>query len=79
MTFCWSFVDVMIMVISIGLATRFNQINDRMQTARGKVIGVLYGRIDKFFNAVFTVDHARILLDRNALSLSHYDGASAIH
>lgn len=37
MTFCWTFVDVFIMAMSVGLATRFNQINERMQSARGKV------------------------------------------
>lgn len=30
MTFCWNYVDIFIIVVSIGLATRFNQINDRL-------------------------------------------------
>lgn len=37
MTFCWSFIDIFIMVLSIGMATRFNQLNERLTWARGKV------------------------------------------
>lgn len=37
MTFRWSFSDVFIMAISIGIARRYNQINERLETARGKV------------------------------------------
>lgn len=37
MTLRWSFMDVFIMALSIGIARRYKQINERLETARGKV------------------------------------------
>lgn len=37
MTLRWTFIDVFIMAVSIGMARRYKQINERLETARGKV------------------------------------------
>lgn len=36
-TFYWSYVDLFLMLISIGISTRFQQINDRVKCFKGKV------------------------------------------
>jgi gustatory receptor len=36
MTFSWNFIDLFIILISVGLATRFNQINERLLSAAAK-------------------------------------------
>ncbi|XP_037048444.1 uncharacterized protein LOC119082852 [Bradysia coprophila] len=38
MTLRWSFMDVFIMALSIGIARRYKQINERLETARGKLM-----------------------------------------
>lgn len=36
-TFCWSFMDLFVMIISIGLSSRFKQINEDLQRIKGQV------------------------------------------
>lgn len=43
-TFCWNYMDLFIMMISVGLSTRFKQINEDLQRNKGKV--------KKFFDIV---------------------------
>ena len=38
LTFCWNYMDIFIVVISIGLVTRFSQINYRLEAMYGKGI-----------------------------------------
>lgn len=47
-TFVWSFCDLFVIIISVGLATRFKQINDSMLMNKGKV-----GALIKFFNIFY--------------------------
>jgi gustatory receptor len=37
MTFCWNSIDIFIIVVSIGLAYRYEQLNERIKSARYKV------------------------------------------
>lgn len=37
MTFCWNYVDVLIVTVCISLTTRFNQINKRLLSLHGRV------------------------------------------
>lgn len=39
--FGWNYMELFVMIFSIALATRFGQINDRLDTIKGKVIDVL--------------------------------------
>lgn len=41
-TFAWSFMDLFVMLIAIGLSTRFHQLNICLKKAKGKVIFFLY-------------------------------------
>lgn len=36
-TMCWNFLDLFIVVISIGLSTRFKQLNNRIKQFKGRV------------------------------------------
>lgn len=36
-TFCWTFMDLFVMIIGISLSTRFKQINDDLQRIKGQV------------------------------------------
>lgn len=36
-TFTWSFMDLFVMIVSIGLSSRFKQINEEMRKFKGKV------------------------------------------
>lgn len=36
-TFGWNYMEIFVMIVSIGLVTRFQQINDRVENFRGKV------------------------------------------
>lgn len=36
-TFCWNYMDLFIMMISVSLSTRFKQINEDLQRIKGKV------------------------------------------
>lgn len=36
-TFCWNYMDLFIMMISVGLSARFKQINEDLQRIKGKV------------------------------------------
>lgn len=36
-TFCWNYMDLFIMMISVGLSTRFKQINEDLQRIKGEV------------------------------------------
>lgn len=38
MTFCWSFIDVWIMAVSVGLTVRFRQLGARLEVVRGKLM-----------------------------------------
>lgn len=38
LTFVWNFIDLLIMVVSLCLAQRFNQLNDRLWLIKGKVL-----------------------------------------
>lgn len=44
MTFCWSFVDVWIMAVSLGLARRFDQIGERLESTSGRTMPESYWR-----------------------------------
>lgn len=37
LTFYWNYVDLFLMLISIGISTRYQQINDRIKYFRGRV------------------------------------------
>lgn len=37
LTFCSNYVDLTIIFISIGISTRYNQINNRLLSMKGKV------------------------------------------
>lgn len=47
-TFAWSFMDLFVMVVSIGLASIFKQINIDLQQMKGRVIIT-----DLFFSKIF--------------------------
>lgn len=36
-TFAWNFMDLFVMILSIGLSSRFKQINEEMQRVKGEV------------------------------------------
>lgn len=36
-TFAWSYMDLFVMVISLGLSTRFKQLNDELEQVKGEV------------------------------------------
>lgn len=40
-TFCWNFMDLFVMIISIGLSSRFKQINKDLQRIKGQVNKIL--------------------------------------
>lgn len=66
-TFVWSFCDLFVIIISVGLATRFKQINDNMLMNKGKVraqikiINVYLNQFTKYSCLLFTVHDARLL------------------
>lgn len=39
-TFCWNYMDLFVMMIGVGLSTRFRQINEDLQRTKGKVKNV---------------------------------------
>lgn len=41
-TFAWSFTDLFVMVVSIGLASQFRQINTDLQQIKGKVFQLFF-------------------------------------
>lgn len=41
-TFLWSFTDLFVMVVSLGLSSRFKQINDSLMRHKGMVYVELY-------------------------------------
>jgi gustatory receptor len=48
MTYSWNFIDLLIILISIALTTRFNQINHRLLTSRNVVVA------NQFWNDILT-------------------------
>lgn len=63
-TFCWNFMDLFVMIISIGLSTRFKQINDDLQRIKGEVrkkmmefrydnYNFFFLQIDRLMNKIF--------------------------
>lgn len=36
-TFCWNFMDLFVMIVSVGLSSRFKQINEDLQRIKGQV------------------------------------------
>lgn len=51
MTICWNYMDVFIIMVSIGLSTRFNQINQRLQAIRGQVSAEFLRITSLFFSS----------------------------
>lgn len=47
-TFVWSFMDLFVMVVSIGLESQFKQINTDLELIKGKVITFIYSK-EAFF------------------------------
>jgi gustatory receptor len=45
MTFSWNFIDLLIILVSVGLATRFNQINQRLIKYRSGSTDVFWTNI----------------------------------
>lgn len=40
-TFCWNFMDLFVMMVSIGLSSRFKQINEDLQRVKGQVNSII--------------------------------------
>lgn len=40
-TFGWNYMELFVMMVSLGIATRFGQINERLVALKGKVLKVL--------------------------------------
>lgn len=36
-TFIWNYMDLFVMIVSLGISTRFKQINDDLERIKGKV------------------------------------------
>lgn len=53
LTLNWNYMDLFLMLISMGLATRFRQINTKLEEFRGKVCSrqIFSGKIFNFFFA----------------------------
>lgn len=47
-TFAWNYMDLFVMVISLGFSSRFKQINDDLHRIKGEVISVVFSLIIKY-------------------------------
>lgn len=49
-TFGWNYMEIFVMIVSLGLGTRFQQINQRIERFRGKVSeSLLFEKFNVFF------------------------------
>lgn len=52
-TFAWSFMDLFVMLVSVGLASQFKQINSDLQLVRGRVTNCFLPYISFSMNRFF--------------------------
>lgn len=55
-TFIWSFMDLFVMLISVGLASRFRQINDHLFRHKGQVSNILSTKIPTLIMIIISIN-----------------------
>lgn len=68
-TFGWNYMELFVMIVSLGLVTRFWQINDRLDTFKGKVDSKNMKKKKLLKIIIFFLGRARSLVGRNTIGL----------